>query len=126
VAQASACSVDNRVDAQPERSRLFVYGTLRRGFENRFARLLRSRSRFLGTGRIRAKLHQFSGYTGAIQSDDPDQWIPGELYELKHPSILSILDRYEGREFHRKVVQVELCTEHTLEAWVYFYRGNLL
>ena len=99
-------------------ARLFVYGTLRRGSPNKFAKLLADNSRFIGDARMRGRLHQFSNYSGAVPSDRPNEWVRGELFELLDPSILGRLDEYEGSEFRRVLLTISLDGQE-LEAWVY-------
>ena len=94
---------------------------MRRGFTNEFAQLLHANSRFTGTARLRGRVEQVGSYTGAVLSDEPDEWIPGELFELENPDILAKLDRYEGAEYARKVVTVLLDDGRKLETWVYVY-----
>ncbi len=60
-------------------------------------------------------------YTGAVLSDKPDEWIPGELFELESPEILAALDHYEGSEYARSVVNVTMEDGRELETWVYLY-----
>ena len=105
----------------PDPRCLFVYGTLRRGYQNEFARLLHSNSRFLGGARVSARLCQLGTYTGAVLSDQPGDWVPGEVFELNDPSILAALDEYEGAEFQRALAHVHLDDGQSLEAWVYLF-----
>ena len=107
-----------------QQPRLFVYGTLRRGSPNRFAKLLEASSRFIGTARMRGQLHQFSNYAGAVLSDQPGEFVQGELFELQDPSILVVLDEYEGSEFQRVVATVSLDDGQELETWVYTLYGK--
>jgi gamma-glutamylcyclotransferase (GGCT)/AIG2-like uncharacterized protein YtfP len=102
-----------------QQPRLFVYGTLRRGSPNTFAKLLEANSRFLGNARMRGRLHQFSNYPGVVLSDQPGEFVQGELLELQDPRILVVLDEYEGFEFQRVPVTVSLDDGQELEAWVY-------
>jgi gamma-glutamylcyclotransferase (GGCT)/AIG2-like uncharacterized protein YtfP len=99
--------------------RLFVYGTLRRGSPNKYADLLQANAQFLGNARMRGRLYQFPNYPGAVLSDQPNEWVPGELYHLQNPSTLSTLDEYEGNEFERVQVTVSLDNDQELETWVY-------
>lgn len=105
-----------------EPARLFVYGTLRRGYTNEFAQLLHGNSRFLGTARLNARLQHLGNYTVAILSDRPDEWVPGELFELEDPGILKALDKYEGPDFERTAVSVALDLGAQFETWVYRLR----
>ena len=68
-------------------------------------------------------LYRFARYPGAMLSDQPDQWVEGELYQLVDPGILIALDRYEGDEFERVAVAIQLHSGGPmLEAWVYLLR----
>ena len=75
----------------------------------------------MGNARLRGRVEQVGSYTGAVLSEQPDEWIPGELFELENPAILAKLDRYEGPEYERKVVTVLLDDGREQETWVYLY-----
>jgi len=107
-----------------DQPRLFVYGTLRRGFPNKYAALLQANARFLGNAGMRGRLHQFNCYPGAVPSDQPDDMVSGELYQLEDPAILPTLDEYEGPEFERILVKVLLDDGQVQETWVYIFRGD--
>ena len=57
-------------------------------------------------------------------SDEPDEWISGELFELEDCAILAKLDSYEGSEYERKAVNVMLDDGREVETWVYLYIRN--
>ena len=59
----------------------------------------------------------------AVLSDQPGESVPGELYQLQNPSILSTLDEYEGPEFERVQITVSLDNGQDVETWVYLFRG---
>jgi len=102
---------------------LFVYGTLRRGCPNRFAELLASRARCMGTARIGARLYHLGSHPGAVPSHAATDWVRGEVFLLKRaPTLLAVLDRYEGRQYERRVVQVALASGLRVEAMTYFLR----
>lgn len=109
-----------------DQPRLFVYGTLRRGSPNKYADLLQANAQFLGNASMRGRLYQFPNYPGAVLSDQPDEWVPGELYQLQNLSILSTLDEYEGSEFERVKITVSLDKGPALETWVYLFRGKMV
>ncbi len=103
---------------------LFVYGTLRRGSHNRFARLLHNRARFVGRARMPGRLYNLGQYPGATPSSEPADWVRGELFRIKHPAkLLAALDAYEGPRFTR-VPQRVYCSSGVTLAWVYLYRGS--
>jgi gamma-glutamylcyclotransferase (GGCT)/AIG2-like uncharacterized protein YtfP len=105
-------------------SALFVYGTLRRGSKIKIARLLHANSEFLGPGRMQGRLARSQPHRGVVRSDKPDDWISGEVFQLDDPSkLLPILDEYEGLEYKRTSVPVELDSGKRLRAWMYLLKG---
>ncbi len=100
---------------------LFVYGTLRRGCDNRFARLLAERAQFIGPARVAGRLYDFGSYPGARRASVPGEWIVGEIFRLDEPGeLLAALDEYEGPEFERTMVS----TQDALDCWIYWYAGG--
>jgi gamma-glutamylcyclotransferase (GGCT)/AIG2-like uncharacterized protein YtfP len=96
--------------------RLFVYGTLRRGSENQFARLLAERGQCIGEARVPGRLYDLGSYPGAKPSDQPNEWIVGEVFHLDEPAaVLGALDEYEGPEFERAILDT---------FWIYWYVGS--
>jgi gamma-glutamylcyclotransferase (GGCT)/AIG2-like uncharacterized protein YtfP len=106
---------------------LFVYGTLRSGFQNQYARLLAEEETLLGRARIRGKLYDIGRYPGLVLSSAPQELVIGEVYRLQDPDrTLATLDRYEGAEFTRVAATIlleagELEAGEQLPAWVYVY-----
>ena len=110
---------------------LFVYGTLRRGFNHPMARMLALRARYLEAARLNGRLYHLGRYPGVILSHLPDEWVRGDLYELSGaPGLLARLDRYEGvlvgrrgrSEYRRVVATVHLDSGVKLRAWIYLYQ----
>ncbi len=98
---------------------LFVYGTLRRGCDNRYARLLSEQGKFVCEARVSGRLYDFGSYPGARPAERPNESILGELFYLAEPGIvLEALDEYEGAEYERTAVVAA-----TLECWIYWYVG---
>ncbi len=96
---------------------LFVYGTLRSGFENNYARLLRAGSDFVGPAEVRGSLRAVGEYTAF--APDGDGVVQGELYRMREPAkLLSALDEYEGDEYERVEIQV-----NGEPAWIYRSRA---
>src|SRR5579862_4671136 len=97
-------------------NRLFVYGTLRRGFS--LNRLLReSGARFTARGKIRARLFDLGEYPGAAPALNSTDFVEGEIYQLNSPAKqLAILDEAEEFDqrhpnkslFKRRLVDVHL------------------
>jgi gamma-glutamylcyclotransferase (GGCT)/AIG2-like uncharacterized protein YtfP len=106
-------------------AKLFVYGTLRRGSRNQFARLLAEQARFLGTARTAGRLYNLGRYPGAKPSEGPGEWVRGEVFRLDQPAkTLAALDAYEGPRFERTIARVQVVSGVQLDAWAYFYRGK--
>ncbi len=110
------------------RDRLFVYGTLRKGFALH-AYLRKSTVRYLGKGKIHGNLYDLGEFPGALPSSSPEKEIEGEVYELLDAkNQLKELDRIE--EFHsdrpedslfvRQLSVVRSEKGHRFKAWVYF------
>ena len=79
---------------------------------------------------MNGRLYHLGRYPGAIVTRHPDEWVRGELYELKNPpSLLARLDRYEGvktgrrqsAEYLRVIATIELEDGTAHQAWVYLY-----
>ncbi len=111
-----------------ESDKVFVYGTLRRGF-SLHKHLRKTRVRFLGKGKIRGCLYDLGEFPGACPSELPTDEVEGELYELIQPTEqLKVLDKIEEFDpcrpdeslFVRRLTVVELQTGQRVEAWVYF------
>ena len=77
--------------------RLFVYGTLMRGFDHPMAQLLSRSADFIGEARCRGRLYLVKHYPGLVLSDDADDVVFGELYRLRQPDeLLREFDMYEA------------------------------
>jgi gamma-glutamylcyclotransferase (GGCT)/AIG2-like uncharacterized protein YtfP len=109
--------------------RLFVYGTLMRGFDHPMAQLLSRSADFLGEARCRGRLYLIRHYPGLVLSDDPADVVLGELYRLRAPKeLLREFDMYEAcgqgfaqpTEYIRQMLPVTL-NDKTAEAWTYIY-----
>jgi len=107
---------------------LFVDGTLKSGFHNRYARQLKREARLLGPARMPGRLYRIRWYPGMRPARDPKDLITGELYKLRQPAkTLEALDKWEesyDRELHR-VTLVDGQTGQTFRAWVYVHRRRL-
>ncbi len=127
--------------------RLFVYGTLMRGFDHPMARLLSANADFLGPARCRGRLHLIKHYPGLVLSDEAADIVHGELYRLRAPDeLLREFDVYEAcgegfaqpTEYLRTTLKVALTaveagasstaatstdtsTDSWIDAWTYVY-----
>src|SRR5690242_14592828 len=128
--------------------RLFVYGTLMRGFDHPMARLLSANADFLGPACCRGRLYLARHYPGLVLSNEADDIAHGELYRLRAPGeLLREFDMYEAcgegfvqpTEYCRTMLKVTLAggavsattteagtspsasAESWIEAWTYVY-----
>ena len=105
-------------------TRLFVYGTLRRRSKIKTARLFHANSEFVGTGRMQGRLTRSHPHRGVVQSNKPGDWIFGEVFQLDDPSkLLPILDEYEGPNYKRTSVSVQLDSGKRMRAWMYLLKS---
>ncbi|HEV8413982.1 MAG TPA: gamma-glutamylcyclotransferase family protein [Bryobacteraceae bacterium] len=101
---------------------LFVYGTLKSSFQNRYARQLQREARLLGRAHMPGRLYRIRWYPGMRPSRNPDELVIGELYKLRQASkTLKALDEYE-EHYRRELHRATLDTGEALQAWVYMYR----
>ena len=101
---------------------LFVYGTLKSNFDNRWAKMLRESASFLGTARLRGKLYRIAHYPGLKRGGRGDAWVIGELFWLHNPGkILEALDLYEGDNFLRVRAVAYLEGGGRRACWTYEY-----
>jgi gamma-glutamylcyclotransferase (GGCT)/AIG2-like uncharacterized protein YtfP len=110
--------------------RLFVYGTLMRGFDHPMAQLLSRSADFIGEARCRGRLYLVKHYPGLVLSDDAAELVFGELYRLRQPAeCLREFDMYEAcgegflppTEYLRSLLPVTLDDGAVSEAWTYVY-----
>ncbi len=111
---------------------LFVYGTLRKLTSRQTHRLLLP-SAFIGKGFFTGKLYDVGSYPGAVGGSDPSEMVTGEVYLLHDRDlVLQKLDQYEGcgdaepepKEYKRELVEIQLQTGDSVEAWIYLYNHD--
>ena len=110
--------------------RLFVYGTLMRGFDHPMAKLLSRSADFLGEARCRGRLYLVRHYPGLVLSDQSDDIVFGELYRLRaRDELLGEFDMYEAcgagfpepTEYIRRMLSATHADGTAGEAWTYVY-----
>jgi gamma-glutamylcyclotransferase (GGCT)/AIG2-like uncharacterized protein YtfP len=116
--------------------KLFVYGSLRQGFNHAAYEYIKQYFNLAGHGRAQGMLYDLGPYPAAVPSDDKHH-IVGELYEIIHEDefeyAIAQLDDYEGVDasydqpamYRRDITSVKLDdgTEH--RAWIYWYTGDI-
>lgn len=112
---------------------LFVYGTLRRGSRHPLAGQLAAKGRHVGEARYNGRLYRITHYPGAVPSRMADEWVFGDVYELRDSDLLAALDRYEGcgpddpkpTQYLRLKQNVVLADGTASEAWMYVYNRTV-
>jgi gamma-glutamylcyclotransferase (GGCT)/AIG2-like uncharacterized protein YtfP len=111
---------------------IFVYGTLRRGERADLQKQAHNFGvKFCGTDAINGKMYHLGAYPGVKVCGEPHIWdellpvVIGEVFLIKNPSIVALMDAYEGynadepeRGLYNRV-QVETRGGDTV--WVYTY-----
>ncbi len=92
---------------------LFVYGSLRSGCDNPFARRLHAEADLIGPSIMRGSIFRVGRYLG--YKPEPDGAVQGELWSLRTPEkTLPVLDDYEGPAYSRELRE---------DVWIYVYSG---
>jgi gamma-glutamylcyclotransferase (GGCT)/AIG2-like uncharacterized protein YtfP len=119
--------------------RLFCYGTLMRGETN--YHLLDPDRNIISVmqARLRGRLFELGNFPGMILSESPDQWVSGELFQLREMGkILARLDATEdfegygsaGSLYRRAIMRVTVYGAQHYLAWIYLLehepRGSVI
>jgi gamma-glutamylcyclotransferase (GGCT)/AIG2-like uncharacterized protein YtfP len=110
---------------------LFVYGTLRKGFDLPLQKRISRDIEWLGPSEIRGKLYDIGKYPAALPAGKNEKSvIRGEVIKINDPAkVMKLLDRYEGydpkklrnSEYYREKESLVLQDGKKVEAWVYWY-----
>jgi len=112
-------------------NKIFVYGTLEK--TEFFIDLISAGEiRYVGSGKIRAKLYDLGEYPGAVEHKE--SYVYGRVYEAQNiDKVLPLFDKYEefypdnleSSLFVRKVVRVTMENGESLKAFVTFTAKNV-
>jgi gamma-glutamylcyclotransferase (GGCT)/AIG2-like uncharacterized protein YtfP len=109
---------------------LFVYGTLRKGFQNSMHQPLVRNAVFAGKAEFQGKLFDIGGYPGAVFSENSPDRVHGDVFLLQEPgTVFQYLDAYEEctsadpepTEFKREELDVRYQSGKMVKAWIYLY-----
>ena len=116
---------------------IFVYGTLKPGFINKYSDILANNSVVLGNGTISGKLylikyHDNEEFPAAVK--DGSNLIHGVVLKITDLNIISIIDEYESYYpknekdslFLRKPEEIQLYDGNSINAWVYWYNKIII
>lgn len=105
------------------KSKVFVYGTLMRGYGNHS---LLNNSSYLGEGQLQGySMYHVSSFPGIVKSDT-NNCIKGELYEVT-PEELKRLDRLEGEGhlYKRVTEEIKMAGQGLVHAFTYVWLGSV-
>ncbi len=114
---------------------LFVYGTLRSGFQHPVYAYISRYFTLVGQGEVKGRLYDLGSYPAAVPVTE-DHFIIGELYRINHPDefawAIAQLDDYEGvntepeeAKLYKRVQTTVYLPDQTTDAWVYWYNGDV-
>jgi gamma-glutamylcyclotransferase (GGCT)/AIG2-like uncharacterized protein YtfP len=115
---------------------LFVYGSLRQGFNHAAYAYITQYFDFVGQGKAMGKMYDLGPYPAAI-AEGTDFHIVGELYIIRHSDefdyAIAQLDDYEGVAasydetslYTRALTNVQLTDGTVQQAWIYWYTGDV-
>ena len=113
---------------------LFVYASLRQGFENPFFDYIKHHFDLVGSGTVKGALYDLGDYPVGVPNDQ--YRIIGELYHAKSEEdfdwAIAQLDDYEGLHpeegeappYQRMLTTAE-CNGQSYTCWVYWYTGTI-
>jgi len=112
---------------------VFVYGSLRRGFQSAAYEYISRYFNFFGEAKVKGKLFDLGEYPGAVPTHE-DSFIKGELYIVKTESefswAIAQLDDYEGvlvepneKPLYRREIADIYVNDAIVPAWVFWYNG---
>ena len=113
---------------------LFVYASLRQGFENPFFEYIKNHFDLVGSGYVNGVLYDLGDYPVGVPHDEYK--VVGELYEAKSPEdfdwSIAQLDDYEGlnpeegeQAPYRRMITTAYCNGQSYTSWVYWYTGEI-
>ncbi|MBL7741235.1 MAG: gamma-glutamylcyclotransferase [Chitinophagaceae bacterium] len=114
---------------------LFVYGSLRSGFQSHAYEYISRFFHLLGPAKVKGELYDLGPYPAAIPSGE-DMYIVGELYSVKDAAEFSWaigqLDDYEGvnaeageAQLYRRELTEVFTRDDKVIAWIYWYNGDV-
>lgn len=114
---------------------LFVYGSLRSGFQNAAYEYISRFFTLVGNAKAKGKLYDLGSYPAGVPTED-ENFIVGELYLLKQENEFSWafgqLDDYEGMtvepgeaQLYRREIAEIIFNDQLVNAWIYWYNGDV-
>ncbi len=110
---------------------LFVYGSLRSGFNHPAFAYIAENFTLLGRAKVKGLLYDLGEYPAAVPCGE-DFFIIGELYQLQEYRdfdwVISQVDAYEGLDVEEGEIPLYVreratvfINDHNTSAWIYWY-----
>lgn len=120
---------------KPETYQLFVYGSLRKGFNHPAYQYISNFFTLTGPARVKGQLFDMGEFPAAVPAQS-DHYIVGELYSLKNADefgwAFGQIDDYEGVvtelgeiPLYRRATTTVECNGYSSQAWIYWYNGDV-
>jgi gamma-glutamylcyclotransferase (GGCT)/AIG2-like uncharacterized protein YtfP len=114
---------------------LFVYGSLRSGFNHPAFAYISNHFILVGSARVKGKLYDLGEYPAAIPTTE-ECYIWGELYRLKEEQefswAIAQIDDYEGvnpepgeTALYTRAIVAVYCKDQITDAWIYWYNNDV-
>ncbi len=115
---------------------LFVYGSLRQGFQHEAYAYISRYFAFAGDAKVKGRLYDMGSYPAA-QPGEGESYIVGELYQIKDKAefewAIAQIDDYEGLnveagetpQYRRDTTKALLANGSMVDAWVYWYNDSV-
>ena len=114
---------------------LFVYGSLRSGFQHEAYQYMAKYFQLLGPAVVKGKLYDLGDYPAALPTTE-EKFIQGELYTINENDdfsyVIGQIDDYEGlyteegeTPLYKREVVTAYINGQEATAWIYWYNGSV-
>ncbi len=114
---------------------LFVYGSLRSGFQHAAYQYMAKYFQLLGHATVKGKLYDMGDYPVALPTTE-EKFLQGELYTLNEADdfsyVIGQLDDYEGlyaeegeTPLYKRELATVFCNGQSSTAWIYWFNGSV-
>ncbi len=81
----------------------------------------------MGSARVGGRLYRVKWYPGMTLGAGGDEWVIGDLFQVRNPATLAELDEYEGSTEYRRVPTTAVLENgDPVRCWVYEYIGRVM
>ena len=120
---------------EPVHQQLFVYGSLRSGFNHPAYAYISTHFTLVGSAKVKGKLYDLGEYPAALPTED-EHYIIGELYQLKEEQefswAIAQIDDYEGinpepgeAALYKRALTTVYINGQTTTALIYWYSNDI-